>query len=114
MEEIDEYQHLCLECLFCCSKIGIPTRFPIRKEIVEWLEIRGFKVKTTPDGFLDIWHDSFPCPSLTSGGCSIYPSRPDVCKSYDGRNSLGEKCKWTRLGDTELKTSWYHNFMKED
>lgn len=100
-------QKLCLGCLFCCNKIGISTRYEARKEIIEWLKIRGFKVKINSEGFLDIWHDSFPCPYLTAQGCSIYEKRPVACAVYDGRLTFGEKCKWTEVEDNKNRNDWY-------
>jgi Fe-S-cluster containining protein len=96
IEEIDAIVHRqykevseqieCRECANCCKvfhpllkvedidrlarRLRIPKRDFITQYLVEYENGKGCFFKLTP------------CPFLVDNACTVYPDRPDVCRSY--------------------------------
>ena len=70
------------------------------KRSEEFYNARGCRlIKTADYGLLLVI--PFECPQLTTFGCSIYHSRPEACRDFDGSKSAVVKyiCKWKELED---------------
>ena len=74
----------CKECQNCCKSI-VPTL--TNKDISRISKVLGMTFEEFKNNYLkedeDQWIiNSNPCPFLTTGGCSIYDSRPRTCMEY--------------------------------
>ena len=96
IEEIDSVVHElfrkisseidCTECANCCKKVQpVLHQGDIRKcsEVTGMTESKFLKkyLKPGKEQGKYIFKEK-PCPFLTNNICSIYPHRPEVCKSY--------------------------------
>jgi Fe-S-cluster containining protein len=93
----DEHkQQLCLSCLKCCKVIGVPisSYYASIPQVHEFYTTRGGRVVPYKDFTLIVF--PFPCPHLTEQGCSIYQSRPNACRAYDGTKDpiMKDECLW--------------------
>lgn len=91
----EELSKLCVKCQACCKEVAIHSQYPYTQAVAEFYEARGFRVYN--ESGMAVIHLDYPCPKLTPLGCSIYETRPEVCKEFDGRLHFagGEgKCLW--------------------
>jgi Fe-S-cluster containining protein len=96
----EDKSKICLSCLACCKKFWtVVTDDLANPDIRELYEARGWtchmgivKGKRTNA----IVTDLMPCPNLTPFGCKVYPERPKICRTYDGRKDpfMASDCKW--------------------
>jgi Fe-S-cluster containining protein len=90
---------LCLLCLGCCKDIIITTVHRYNdSNILQAMELyhtRNIYSIGFQNGYLVLKAD-IPCRHLTPEGCSIYKSRPEACKVFDGSKSqyLEDICLW--------------------
>jgi len=82
MQITPETQKICMQCKECCRWMTFILTRPTQS-LLEAYRARGCKVKTINENF----HIMVPsvCPHLSDFGCSIYHTRPRVCRDYDGR-----------------------------
>ena len=91
-------QELCLSCLECCKVIAFPLPIEYsKKHVLEFYKVRGWEVVNYNRFYLAVKKEV--CPQLSINGCTIYDSRPETCKAYDGRYDpiVADKCKWKEL-----------------
>jgi Fe-S-cluster containining protein len=94
-----ERSKLCLQCLECCKWVGVLTAVPIDiPGIKEFYEARGAKIIKDPNLPVPLIVIKSECPHLTSKGCDIYETRPQVCRDMDGSKTAFVKdfCLWNK------------------
>lgn len=64
----------------CCESILIDARNALVDP--EWAKVRGIGLVTLPGGARALEIEA-PCPQLKGGACSIYDTRPEVCRNYE-------------------------------
>lgn len=96
----DEYQPRldCKEgCSYCCCKPGVLVSVPELLRILDRVEAtfdaaaiaalrdraRGYVEQLAGRSFDAPTNESFPCPLLTDGRCSVYDVRPLTCRGYN-------------------------------
>ena len=87
-------QKTCIECQKCCKKISIYTVYSASDKVaIEFYRARGFTINITTKGFINLSMD-LSCPHLSDTGCTIYETRPEVCRFYVGIYDplIGEEC----------------------
>lgn len=95
-----EESKICLSCLECCHWVTFTVPTPrltfLKERFLDFYKARGFKTVDN-DTTIEIVIRT-TCPHLTKQGCDIYPQRPEVCKTYDGRldRHMGDYCKLPR------------------
>lgn len=85
-EESMSESEICVACHGCCSYVTIPLEYPRSRTKIE--EYRWYLVHRNVEIFID--HDSewqllfkTPCDYLDGKGyCTIYETRPDICREY--------------------------------
>jgi Fe-S-cluster containining protein len=65
----------------CCKVVIFQTRYPATAESIGFFAFRGLKSKEE-NGYVVVEIDK-NCPFLSDKGCTIYASRPQVCRDYD-------------------------------
>jgi Fe-S-cluster containining protein len=98
-KETKEKSDLCLNCLACCKKFGVPMSYETYASDKKFYQFRSEKVIPLIPGIAVLLVLNDTCKFLTDKGCSVYSDRPDACRIYDGRKDLimREKCKWNCL-----------------
>lgn len=71
----------CLECMECCKVVIFETRYPANDESLGFFKFRGLRCKEDK-GYVMVEIDR-DCPFISKKGCTIYGSRPHVCRDYD-------------------------------
>ncbi len=89
---------ICIKCQECCKRVGVHSIYPYSKEIIDFYETRGAKVKkVTLENGLDIALIEFElrCPFLDDEkGCLIYVDRPSICRNYpEDESQMLENCQ---------------------
>lgn len=69
----------CSKCGHCCTCL-LPVSAGELKQIRMYVQRNGIKPFHHDDG--DVNSLDLVCPFLTDHGCSIYPVRPAICKSF--------------------------------
>ena len=70
-------QSLCQDCGLCCNGT-LFNRVPLALAELQPLRILGFDI-------LEVLEQAYfpqPCAKLSECGCSVYPERPNNCRSY--------------------------------
>ena len=97
---MDEYRPRldCKEgCSYCCCKPGVLISIPELLGILEYMQTtfdaeavsavreraRGYVGQLAGRSFDDPTDESFPCPLLSDGRCSVYAVRPLTCRGYN-------------------------------
>jgi len=70
----------CENCSKCCDNINLPIP-KVSEDIKRWIELHYLKIVEI-DGIDYVKIDN-KCCKLIAGECSIYETRPDVCRQYD-------------------------------
>ena len=66
----------CGDCCDCCKQIRIHTD-QMSEDIKRWIELHGLCVEG------DYVRVDVPCSKLLNSKCSIYETRPNVCRDYE-------------------------------
>lgn len=75
----------CTSCAYCCKNITPIISEADIKRIAKYLKIsvsNAKKLWVKRDRDMGMIFKSRPCPFLESKKCSIYPARPNDCRSY--------------------------------
>lgn len=71
----------CIACQRCCKEISLHLAYAEDPRLIGWLHARGARI-SHDRGLLVIQLPSV-CPKLSDSGCTIYETRPAVCKNYN-------------------------------
>ena len=66
---------MCNNCGECCQYVMI--RIDTEKTNIEWLKLHGIEVD------VDMAKINLPCSALKNNKCTIYESRPDICRNFN-------------------------------
>lgn len=85
MSKFTPNQKACLSCMECCKYITFTVHSRNVDSDVKMYRLKGCIVTAVygSDIFLVV---PAKCKNLTKKGCSIYESRPQECRIYDGRD----------------------------
>lgn len=75
----------CKTCANCCKSLSVAANYQDTAKLAEAvdLETQEFKAKYMKRDFAgDMVFKQRPCPFLKSNLCSVYESRPSVCRTY--------------------------------
>lgn len=107
-----EYLHsICIACQKCCKTIAMDTQYPYEPDVIEFYEMRGFKVSMLSNGTCRLATENLPCPHLVDSGCSVYANRPEVCRIFDGSQFPDIDCAWNDFFKS-LGISSYAQFVE--
>ncbi len=97
----------CKRCGACCRRSIIEihhldiVREPRLLEVAELLDGNG-RIQYASD-----WEKEYslpmPCAFLVDNKCSIYPTRPNVCVTFDPDGDEKDKCEMYRTGHMSLR-----------
>ncbi len=96
MSGLTQKQSLCISCQYCCKYLSFTF---ISDEIgIEFYRARGLKIIHSTDDDKTYVLVPHVCPQLTTQGCKIYSTRPQICRSFDGsKHPVSSKvCPWPK------------------
>lgn len=81
---------ICLACTGCCRYVTVPIEFPRAKakldEYVWYLLHRNVEIYIDHDNDWNVMFKT-PCDKLLDNGmCSIYETRPQICRDYSAKS----------------------------
>ena len=77
MTDEDRSASICVDCGLCCDGT-LHASATVRPDDVETVKAAGLSI--VDDGSRRFFRQ--PCPRFSCGGCTIYASRPGVCRTY--------------------------------
>jgi len=98
-KQLTEEQILCIQCQECCKTMAMSiNKDAVTKETIEFFKARGCEMHYVGNVMWVIMPSI--CPNLTTFGCKIYSTRPDICRIYDGRKLpfMDKTCRLYKLG----------------
>jgi uncharacterized protein len=81
-------QVACGDCVGCCTSSYFIKVRSHEKDALAAIDERGVSLEPAPGNRGDMlmgYDEHGHCPMFANGGCSIYPRRPDTCRTYDCR-----------------------------
>lgn len=93
------HEELCLSCGECCRALILYAPRPgflLEPQAEAWMAARGLTVLERLKGWYRVSLQA-PCPHLAPGEpwkCDIYETRPEACRTFDGRTEPSLNCPW--------------------
>ena len=98
MESDQSDKNLCLICGMCCNGTMFGYATLQNYDEAESLVFKGQRILWADDG----WYFQFPCKALDGCACTVYDTRPTICRTY--HCELLKKYEAGELGWEEAST----------